>query len=71
MNGSRAGDGSTVSQNFGKCVHFIFPCQTDIMRTRLKYISSDTKSESSGNHASHSSGNGYKAISYKAISVSN
>ena len=30
-------------------------------------ISSAAKSEQSGKHASHSSGNGYKAFSYKAI----
>ena len=33
------------------------------------FISSATKSEPPSNHASHSSGNGYKAISYKAIPV--
>ena len=32
-------------------------------------ISSATKSESSGNHASYSSGNGYKGTSYNSIPV--
>ena len=31
-------------------------------RPHLNLISSDTKSESSGNHASHSSGNGYNML---------